>query len=88
MGNGTTDADEAQEHGADRVSVAQTVQVVGHHRTSVLSGGISGAETQLGTAEVMGESPFGSESKAALSNGILCSSNWQERSHTGWIRSK
>jgi hypothetical protein len=51
LGNGFIDADGAQSHGAERVSDTQGVQVVGHHLTSMASGGIVGAEAQLGAAE-------------------------------------
>ena len=43
VGNGTIDADGAQSHEAEWVSDAQGGQVVGHHLTSMVSGGIVGA---------------------------------------------
>ena len=48
VGNGTIDADGAQSHGAERVSGAQGAQMVGRHLTSMVSGGIAGAGSQLG----------------------------------------
>ena len=56
LGNGFIDADGAQSHGAERVSDAQGVQVVGHHLTSMVSGGIAGAGAELGAAEDGGKS--------------------------------
>ena len=45
VSNGTIDADGAQSHGAERVSDAQGAQLVGRHLTSMVSGGIAGADS-------------------------------------------
>ena len=50
LGNGFIDADGAQSHGAEGVSVVQNVQLVGSNG-SMDSGGIVGAGSQLGAAE-------------------------------------
>ena len=50
VSNGTIDADGAQVRGAERVSDAHGVQVVGSNG-SMGSGGIAGAGSQLGAAE-------------------------------------
>ena len=54
MGNGFIDADGAQSHVAERVSGAQGVQLVGRHLTSMVSGGIAGAGSQLGAGDDVG----------------------------------
>ena len=61
MGNGIIDADGAQLHGAERVSDAQGVQLVGGNG-SMVSGGIVGAGSQLGAAEDVGEEVVGNVS--------------------------
>ena len=56
---------------------------------SMDSGGIAGAEKQLGEAENVGARSFEAESEAAPSNGIPRPRDWQERSHNGrkkWSR--
>ena len=63
VGNGTIDADGAQPHGAEIVSDAQGVQLV-RGNASMVSGGIVGAEAQLGAAEDVGGSTFGTSSGA------------------------
>ena len=80
LGNGFIDVDGAQSHGAERLSDAQGVQVVGGNG-SMVSGSIVGAGSQLGAAEHVGARPFEAESEAAPSNGIPRPSNWQERTH-------
>jgi len=87
--NGADDADGAQARRAERVSAAQSVQVVGHSDDSMDSGGIAGTGVQLGAAEDVGASLFEVESEAAQSNGIPRPSNWQERSRNvrrNWSR--
>ena len=80
MGNGTADADGAQECGAGGVSAAQSVQVAGRS-DSVDPGGISGTEAQMGAADDVGARSFGAESEAAPRNGIPRPRDWQEKSH-------
>ena len=63
MGNGAADADGAQARGAERVSVAQGVRVVGNS-ASMVSGGIVGAGSQLGAAEDVGAGTVEAESGA------------------------
>ena len=53
VGNGIIDADGAQAHGVKGVSDVQGAQVVGGNG-SMDSGGIAGAEPQLGAAEAVG----------------------------------
>ena len=53
VGNGNTDADGAQARGIKGVSDVQGAQVVGGNG-SMVSGGIVGAEVQLGTADDVG----------------------------------
>ena len=64
LGNGFIYADGAQSYGTERVSDAQGVQVVRHHLTSMVSGGIVGAEAQLGAAEDVGAGTVEAESGA------------------------
>ena len=63
MGNGTTDADGAQARGVKGVSDVQGAQVVGGNG-SMVSGGIVGAESQLGAAEDVGAGTVEAESGA------------------------
>ena len=61
VGNGTIDADGAQSHEAERISDAQSAQVV-ESNGSMDSGGIAGAGSQLGAAEDFGSGTVGTGS--------------------------
>ena len=75
LGNGSIDADGAQSHGAERVSNAQGVQVVGHHLTSMVSGGIVGADS--GAAAVTPTKKKKNKSKRGGIKSKMASDEWK-----------
>ena len=68
MSNGTIDADGAQSHGTERVSDTQGAQLVGGNG-SMVSGGIAGAEVQLGAAEEVGNVTSTAQNKRKTKRG-------------------
>ena len=79
VGNGIIDADGTQLHGAERVSDAQGVQLVGGNG-SMVSGGI--VTRLLGTAEEVGSGPEAADEEG---NGTMMMdkpTNWSSMSKT------